>query len=103
MATMASCVKEASVPSYEEAQKESYASSFVAKYGQIRPNQTWDFTTGERNLATRGYSAINIELLDNGIDWGDVSNLEVTHYAFPNKPVSIVNSHGQSILIRMIL
>ena len=95
IATMASCVKEASVPSYEEAQKESYASSFVAKYGQIRPNQTWDFTTGERNLATRGYSAINVELLDNGIDWGDVSNLEVTHYAFPQKPVwdyDIINS-----------
>lgn len=87
MATMASCVKEASVPSYEEAQKESYASSFVAKYGQIRPNQSWDFTTGERNLATRGYSAINVELLDNGIDWGDVSNLELKHTAFPQKPV----------------
>jgi hypothetical protein len=87
MATMASCVKEASVPSYEEAQKESYASSFVAKYGQIRPNQTWDFTTGERNLATRGYSAINVEVLENGVDWGDVSNLELKHTAFPQKPV----------------
>ena len=84
MATLASCVKEASVPSYEEAQKESYASSFVAKYGQIRPNQSWDFATGERNLATRGYSAINIEHLDKGVDWGDVSELELEHHTYSN-------------------
>ncbi len=82
MATMASCVKEASVPSYEDVQKESYASSFVAKYGQIRANQSWDFTSGERNLSTRGYSSINIEVLENGVDFGDVSNLTLEHHTF---------------------
>ena len=87
LATLSSCKKE-TLPSYEEAQKETYANSFVAKYGQISPNQSWDFTTGESNLATtRGYATINVEVLEKGVDWGDVSNLELDHHSFPQKPV----------------
>ena len=83
MTTLASCSKEGSVPTYEEVQKEAYANSFVAKYGQISSTQSWDFTTGERNLAkTRGYSSINIEVLENGVDFGDVSNLVLEHRTF---------------------
>ena len=85
-ALFSSCAKDV-MPSYEDAQKEAYATSFVAKYGEISSNQSWDFTTGEKRLATRGATTINIELLDKGVDWGDVSNLEVKHYAFPQKPV----------------
>lgn len=80
LATLASCVKEASLPTYEEAQKESYKNSFVAKYGQISSTQSWDFASGEQRLATRGFSAINIEVLEKGFDFGDVSNLQVKHY-----------------------
>ena len=88
MATLASCVKDASsVPSYEEVQKESYAKSFVAKYGQINPTQSWDFTSGEKRLTTRGTSTINVELLEKGVDFGDVSNLELEPHTFPNKPI----------------
>ena len=83
MATLASCSKEASIPTYEEVQKEAYASSFVAKYGEISSTQSWDFTTGERNLAkTRGVSTINVEVLEKGVDFGDVSNLTLEHHTF---------------------
>ena len=76
-----------SSPSYEEAQKEAYTNSFVAKYGKISPNQSWDFTTGEQQLATtRGFSAINVQVLDKGIDFGDVSNLTFKPFTFNGHP-----------------
>ena len=56
MAALTSCVKDTSIPSYEDVQKESYTSSFVAKYGPISSTQSWDFTTGEHRLSTRGFS-----------------------------------------------
>ena len=71
----------------EEKQKNDYASSFVAKYGPIDPNQSWDFTTGERQLATRGATTIKTEILEKGVDFGDVSNLELKQFTFPQKPV----------------
>ena len=82
MATLASCVKDPSVSSSEDVQKESYASSFVAKYGQINPTQSWDFASGEQRLATRGFSAINTVILEKGVDFGDVSNLDLEHHTF---------------------
>ena len=60
----------------EEKQKNDYASSFVAKYGPIDPNQSWDFTTGERRLATRGATTISTTIMENGISWGDVSKIK---------------------------
>lgn len=87
LATLASCMKEASMPSYENVQREAYANSFVAKYGQISPTQSWDFTTGDRQLAiTRGFSAINVEVLENGVDFGDVSELTFQAYTFNGHP-----------------
>ena len=87
LATLASCVKEASLPSYENTQREAYASSFVAKYGPISPTQSWDFTTGERQLAvTRGFSAINVEVLEKGVDFGDVSELTFQPFTFNGHP-----------------
>ena len=60
----------------EEKQKNDYASSFVAKYGPIDSNQSWDFTTGERRLATRGATTISTTIMENGISWGDVSKIK---------------------------
>ena len=73
-----SCSKDLQGTSYFEAQKQSYTSNFEAKYGAINPNQTWDFTTGERQLATRGYSAIKTTIMEEGISFGDVSKLDKT-------------------------
>ena len=41
-------------------------------------NQSWDFTTGERRLATRGATTISTTIMENGISWGDPSKIEVT-------------------------
>lgn len=81
---LSSCTKD-TIPTYEEAQKAAYTNSFVTKYGQISPTQSWDFTTGEPNLAkTRGVSVPNVEVLEKGVDWGDVSNLTIEHHTFSN-------------------
>ena len=64
------------MPSYEEYQKEAYATNFVAKYGSISPTQTWDFSTYDLQLATRSFSTIKTQVLENGIDFGDVSNIK---------------------------
>ena len=60
----------------QQAQEKTYAENFEAKYGKIAPTQKWDFTTGERRL-TRGFTTIKTEVLENGIDFGDVSKLEI--------------------------
>ena len=76
--TLFSCSKDLTSSSYEDVQKQKYAASFVAKYGEINSNQSWDFATGERQLATRGVTAIRTQVLENGIDFGDVSKIKTT-------------------------
>ena len=87
LATLSSCTKDMSFRSYEEIQKETYANSFVEKFGPISATQSWDFTTGEQQLAiTRGFSAINVEVLEKGVDFGDVSDLTFKSFTFNGHP-----------------
>jgi hypothetical protein len=92
-AAFVSCSKD--LLSYEEVQKQSYASNFVKKYGNINPNQTWDFTTGENQLATRGVSSPQIEIMENGIDFGDVLPQELLPKVRPrvDEQTHTVNLH----------
>ena len=76
VAALMSCSKDLSNPSYGDVQKQTYATNFVAKYGAISPNQNWDFSTNELQLATRGFSTIKTQVLENGIDFGDVSQIK---------------------------
>ena len=71
-----SCSKEMTTITYEDVQKQTYAANFIAKYGEIKSDQSWDFSTGDRMLATRGFTAIKTQVLDQGIDFGDVSNIQ---------------------------
>ena len=71
-----SCSKEMTTVTYEDVQKRTYEANFVAKYGEIKSDQSWDFSTGDRMLATRGFTAIKTQVLDQGIDFGDVSNIQ---------------------------
>ena len=71
-----SCSKEMTTITYEDVQKQTYAANFVAKYGEIKSDQSWDFSTGDRMLATRGFTAIKTQVMDQGIDFGDVSNIQ---------------------------
>ena len=76
VATFMSCSKEMTTYTYEDIQKQTYAANFVAKYGEINSNQSWDFTTGDPRLATRGFTSIKTQILENGIDFGDVSKIK---------------------------
>jgi hypothetical protein len=55
---------------YENSQKDAYAANFIKKYGDINPNQTWDFTKGPQ-LGTRSGDSegISVELIA-GLDFG---------------------------------
>ncbi len=87
IAGLASCSKGFTAPaSYEEVQKESYKTSFESKYGPIAANQTWDFSTYETRLSTRSGNTISTEIMENGIDFGDVSNIVLTDVTFNGHP-----------------
>ena len=75
-AAFTSCTNDIETPSYGDVQKQTYVTNFVAKYGEIAPNKTWDFTTGNRQLATRSFTTINTQILENGISFGDVSQIK---------------------------
>lgn len=68
----------------------NYAENFEAKYGKISPTQSWDFTTGESRLVTRAFTAIKTEIMENGIDYGDVSKLDLDR-KWPAYMGSVIN------------
>jgi len=39
-------------------QKQKFETNFETKYGKVDPNQSWDFSTNQQRLGTRGYSEI---------------------------------------------
>ncbi len=41
--------------------KTTFENNFVAKYGQVAPTQSWDFSTNQQRLGTRGYSEIKTQ------------------------------------------
>lgn len=62
--------------SLDNIHKKEYSENFVSKYGQIPADKSWDFTTGEYNL-TRAFKTVKTEVLEEGIDWGDLSGLKL--------------------------
>ena len=76
VATFVSCSKDLAGSSYGDVQKQKYAANFIAKYGEIDANQSWDFATGERQLATRGVTTISTQIMEKGINFGDVSQIK---------------------------
>ena len=59
----------------EIAQKKStFENNFVAKYGQVAPTQSWDFSTNQQRLGTRGYSEVKTQLV-NGLEFNPTYDL----------------------------
>lgn len=55
----------------EIAQKKStFENNFVAKYGQVAPTQSWDFSTNQQRLGTRGEGDQIVTELVKGLDFG---------------------------------
>ena len=48
--------------------KTTFENNFVAKYGQVAPTQSWDFSTNQQRLGTRGYSEVYTKIV-NGLEF----------------------------------
>ena len=58
----------------EIAQKKStFENNFVAKYGQVAPTQSWDFSTNQQRLGTRGEGDQIVTTIVDGLDFGKIS------------------------------
>ena len=51
-------------------QQKSYENNFVKTYGAIAPNQSWDFSTNQQRLGTRGEGDQIVTELVAGLDFG---------------------------------
>lgn len=67
-----SCSHEADFDStaYVQQKKDEYAQNFVKRYGEIDPNQTWDFTSGAATLSTTRATSNNEAYMIYGLDFG---------------------------------
>lgn len=67
-----SCSHEADFDStaYVQQKKNEYAQNFVKKYGEINPNQTWDFTTGATLGETTRAGETSEVYVCKGLDFG---------------------------------
>ena len=50
--------------------KTTFENNFVAKYGQVAPTQSWDFSTNQQRLGTRGEGDQIVTKTVDGLDFG---------------------------------
>lgn len=53
----------------ESKQRADYTTNFINKYGNVDPNQTWDFTRGAQLLTRAGEASVTATVID-GLDFG---------------------------------
>ena len=58
--------------------KTTFENNFVAKYGQVAPTQSWDFSTNQQRLGTRGEGDQIVTELVAGLDFG-IKNVYVSN------------------------
>lgn len=58
--------------------KTTFENNFVAKYGQVAPTQSWDFSTNQQRLGTRGEGDQIVTELVAGLDFG-IKNVRVSN------------------------
>lgn len=67
---------------YVQQKKDGYAKNFVKKYGEINPNQTWDFTTGATlGETTRGGETSEVYVCT-GLDFGLEEKVQGNTYSY---------------------
>ena len=49
-------------------QKQKFENNFEVKYGKVDPNQSWDFSTNQQRLGTRGNSEVKTQIV-NGLEF----------------------------------
>lgn len=58
-------------------QKQQFENNFEVKYGKVDPNQSWDFSTNQQRLGTRGEGEQIVTELVAGLDFG-IKNVYVS-------------------------
>lgn len=96
-----SCSHEADFDStaYVQQKKNEYAQNFVKKYGEIDPNQTWDFTSGA-TLSTTRAGAPQVYTQDlYGLDFTKSQNIAIYNAIKTQLPDNVEKTGKKAVLI----
>ncbi len=61
-------------------QKQKFETNFEAKYGKVDPNQSWDFSTNQQRLGTRGEGDQIVTKTVDGLDFGQTYSVKPSGY-----------------------
>ena len=75
-------------------QKQKFETNFEAKYGKVDPNQSWDFSTNQQRLGTRGEGDQIVTELVAGLDFGIkeekvAAKYDWTYYTYVYDPTTV--------------
>lgn len=96
-----SCSHEADFDStaYVQQKKNEYAQNFVKRYGEIDPNQTWDFTSGA-TLSTTRAGAAQVYTQDLwGLDFTKSQNIAIYNAIKTQLPDNVEKTGKKAVLI----
>lgn len=97
-----SCSHEADFDStaYVQQKKNEYAQNFVKRYGEIDPNQTWDFTSGAATLSTTRAGAAQVYTQDLwGLDFTKSQNIAIYNAIKTQLPDNVEKTGKKAVLI----
>lgn len=98
-----SCSHEADFDStaYVQQKKNEYAQNFVKKYGEIDPNQTWDFTSGATLSTTRAGAAHTPVYMQDlyGLDFTKSQNIAIYNAIKTQLPDNVEKTGKKAVLI----
>ena len=95
-----SCSHEADFDStaYVQQKKNEYAQNFVKKYGEIDPDQTWDFTSGATLSTTRAGAQVYMQDLS-GLDFTKSQNIAIYNAIKTQLPDNVEKTGKKAVLI----
>ena len=95
-----SCSHEADFDStaYVQQKKNEYAQNFVKKYGEIDPDQTWDFTSGATLSTTRAGAQVYMQDLY-GLDFTKSQNIAIYNAIKTQLPDNVEKTGKKAVLI----
>ena len=98
-----SCSHEADFDStaYVQQKKNEYAQNFVKRYGEIDPNQTWDFTSGATLSTTRAVAPHTQVYMQDlyGLDFTKSQNIAIYNAIKTQLPDNVEKTGKKAVLI----
>jgi hypothetical protein len=86
-------IKKAQEEAKIEQAKTDYEANFVEKYGEVDPNQSWDFSTNQQRLGTRGEGDQIVTKIVDGLDFG-----KITYTNLGNNKMGIKGTRNNALL-----